>query len=117
MISELDYQTFTGEFDSHEVPHSYNFVPQKFSKLLFQKNCRVTQKERITEKWFLNFFAPRPPFYFRFYLVDPHKNKNEIYRKYLMETTVNIQWHFARGMCLPILIQIVYSWWYFWQLV
>ena len=35
MISKLDYQTFTSEFESHWIPHPYGFVPplsKKFSK-------------------------------------------------------------------------------------
>ena len=27
MVSMLDEQTFSGEFESHWVPHSYGFVP------------------------------------------------------------------------------------------
>ena len=37
MVSKLDYQSFTSEFDSHWVPHSYGLVPhlnKKLSKFL-----------------------------------------------------------------------------------
>ena len=32
MVSKLDKQSFTSEFESHWVPHSYVFVPQKKRK-------------------------------------------------------------------------------------
>ena len=37
MVSKLDWQTYTSEFESHWVPHSYGLVPhlsKKLSKLL-----------------------------------------------------------------------------------
>ena len=33
MVSKLDLQTYTNEFESHWVPHSYGFVPH-LSKML-----------------------------------------------------------------------------------
>ena len=33
MISELVWQTFTSEFDSHEVPLSYGLVPHLIKQL------------------------------------------------------------------------------------
>ena len=41
MVSKLNKQTFTREFESHWVPNSFGLVPQvskKLSKLLFNTN-------------------------------------------------------------------------------
>ena len=44
MVSKLDLQTYTSEFESHWVPHSYGFVPhlsKKLSKLPQSSNRKV----------------------------------------------------------------------------
>ena len=39
-IAKLDLQTFTSEFMSHWVPHSYGLVPQKAQQITTKPRCR-----------------------------------------------------------------------------
>ena len=33
MVNKLNYQTYTSEFESHWVPHSFGLVPQRSKEL------------------------------------------------------------------------------------
>ena len=46
MVSKLDWQTFTSEFESHKMPHSYDLVPYISKKL-----CILLQWNLIWATW------------------------------------------------------------------
>ena len=51
MVSKLEYQTFTSEFEFHWVSHSYNFVPHLNKKLCKLLNASIP----LTDSLFLWF--------------------------------------------------------------
>ena len=48
MVSKLDFQTFTSEFESHCIPHSFDLVPYRSKKL---RKLQQTSIFKFLNQW------------------------------------------------------------------